>query len=466
MATQYTHHEHLGHVIFITAAAAIGGFLFGYDSSVINGAVVGIQKHFQVGSFETGFVVAIALLGSALGAWVGGGLADRWGRTRSMQVAALLFAVSSIGQMLPFAIWDLALWRIVAGFAIGMASVLGPAYIAEVAPPAYRGRLGSFQQLAIVLGIAVSQLVDYLIARLAGGDVNNLLWGLEAWQWMLGACVVPALLFLLFASTIPESPRYLVMSGRTRRAREVLAEIEGDDVNLDDRIAEIQHVLRTERVPGLKDLRGPAMGLLPIVWIGIVLSAFQQFVGINVIFYYSSVLWQSVGINQSDSLLISFSSSIINIVGTFIAISLVDKLGRRPLLLVGSAGMAISLATAAWAFSSAVGEGESVSLPDPQGAIALVAANVFVLFFALSWGVVVWVLLGEMFPNRIRAAALGVAAAAQWIANWLITVSFPALAEWNLPLTYAAYAIFAVLSFLFVSRWVRETKGRKLEEMG
>ncbi|MEV4169655.1 sugar porter family MFS transporter [Nonomuraea sp. NPDC049709] len=466
MATQYTHHEHLGHVVFITAAAAIGGFLFGYDSSVINGAVVGIQKHFQVGPVEIGFVVAIALLGSALGAWVGGGLADRLGRTRSMQVAALLFAVSSIGQMLPFAIWDLALWRVIAGFAIGMASVLGPAYIAEVAPPAYRGRLGSFQQLAIVLGIAVSQLVNYVIVRMAGDDVNNHLWLLQAWQWMLGACVVPAVFYLLFALNIPESPRYLIMSGRTSRAREVLAEVEGDDVDLDGRISEIQRVLRTERVPGLRDLRGSALGLLPIVWIGIVLSVFQQFVGINVIFYYSSVLWQSVGINQSDSLLISFSSSIINIVGTFIAISLVDKIGRRPLLLIGSAGMAIALATAAWAFSFARGEGAAVSLPDPQGAIALIGANLFVLFFALSWGVVVWVLLGEMFPNRIRAAALGVAAAAQWIANWAITVSFPALADWNLPLTYAMYALFALLSFLFVTKWVRETKGRKLEDMG
>ncbi len=466
MATQYTHNEHLGHVVFITAAAAIGGFLFGYDSSVINGAVVGIQQHFRVGAVEIGFVVDIALLGSALGAWAGGGLADRWGRTRSMQVAAILFAVSSIGQMLPFAVWDLAFWRIVAGFAIGMASVLGPAYIAEVAPPAYRGRLGSFQQLAIVLGIAVSQLVNYVIAQLAGGKVNNVLLGLEAWQWMLGACVVPALLYLLFALNIPESPRYLIMAGRTQQARQVLAEVEGDDVDLDSRISEIQNVLRTERVPGLKDLRGSALGLLPIVWIGIVLSAFQQFVGINVIFYYSSVLWQSVGINQSDSLLISFSSSIINIIGTFIAIALVDRIGRKPLLLIGSAGMAISLATAAWAFSFAGGAGEPVTLPGPQGAVALIAANLFVLFFALSWGVVVWVLLGEMFPNRIRAAALGVAAAAQWIANWLITVSFPAMSEWNLPLTYAVYALFALLSFLFVSKWVKETKGRKLEDMG
>jgi MFS transporter, SP family, sugar:H+ symporter len=466
MTTPRTHHEPLGHVVLITAAAAVGGFLFGYDSSVINGAVVGIQRYFQVGPVEIGFVVAIALLGSAVGAWAGGGMADRWGRTRSMQVAAVLFALSSIGQMLPFAIWDLALWRVVAGFAIGMASVLGPAYIAEVAPAAYRGRLGSFQQLAIVLGIAVSQLVNYVIVRLAGGAVNNPLWLLQSWQWMLGACVVPALLYLIFALNIPESPRYLVMSGRSRRAREVLAEVEGPDVDLDERISEIQHVLRTQRVPGLKDLRGKALGLLPIIWIGIVLSAFQQLVGINVIFYYSSVLWQSVGIDQSDSLLISFSSSIINIVGTFIAMALVDRIGRRPLLMIGSAGMAISLGTAAWAFSAARVADGAVSLPDPQGPVALVAANVFVLFFALSWGVVVWVLLGEMFPNRIRAAALGVAAGAQWIANWAITVSFPALGQWNLSLTYAGYAFFALVSFLFVAKWVKETKGRKLEEMG
>ncbi|MEU0567688.1 sugar porter family MFS transporter [Nonomuraea sp. NPDC005983] len=465
MAAQH-HQENLGHIVFITAAAAIGGFLFGYDSSVINGAVTGIQRYFHVGPVEIGVVVAIALLGSAAGAWVGGGLADRWGRTRTMQAAAVLFAVSSIGQMLPFALWDLAFWRVLAGIAIGMASVLGPTYIAEVAPPAYRGRLGSFQQLAIVLGIAASQLVNYVLVRLARGDVNNVVWGVRAWQWMLGACVVPALLYLLFASAIPESPRYLIASGRTAEARRVLAEVEGADVDLEARVAEIQNVLRTERVPTMKDLRGPAFGLLPIVWVGITLSAFQQFVGVNVIFYYSSVLWQSVGVTQSNSLLISFSSSVINIIGTFIAISLVDRIGRKPLLLIGSAGMAISLGTAAWAFSAARRVLGVVSLPDAQGLVALVAANVFVLFFAMSWGVVVWVLLGEMFPNRIRAAALGVAAAAQWVANWAITVSFPALAAWNLPFTYAMYAFFAVLSFVFVARRVRETKGRPLEDMG
>ncbi|GGK85595.1 sugar transporter [Planomonospora parontospora subsp. parontospora] len=461
-----TRREHLGHVVFITAAAAIGGFLFGYDSAVINGAVTGIQRHFEVGAVVTGFVVAIALLGSAVGAWIAGGLADRWGRTRTMQVAAVLFAVSSVGQALPFGIWDLAFWRVLAGAGIGMASVLGPAYIAEVAPPAYRGRLGSFQQLAIVLGIAVSQLVNYAIAQTVGGDVNNELLGIQAWQWMLGACLVPALLYLLFASVIPESPRFLVAAGRSPQARQVLAEVEAEGVDLDARVAEIEQSLRLEHRPRLRDLRGPAFGLLPIVWIGITLSVFQQFVGINVIFYYSSALWQSVGINQSDSLLISFSTSIINIVGTFIAIALVDRIGRRPLLMIGSLGMAVALAAAAWAFSAGVPRGETVTLPELQGTVALVAAHVFVLFFALSWGVVVWVLLGEMFPNRIRAAALSVAAAAQWVANWLITVSFPSLAEWSLAGAYVGYAVFAALSLVFVLVKVRETKGRRLEEMG
>ncbi|MER5319149.1 sugar porter family MFS transporter [Streptosporangium roseum] len=465
-ASSGTSSEHLGHVVFITAAAALGGFLFGYDSAVINGAVTGIQKHFRVGPVEIGVVVAIALLGSAVGAWIAGSIADRWGRTRTMQVAALLFAVSSVGQALPFAIWDLAFWRVLAGVGIGMASVIGPAYIAEVAPPAYRGRLGSFQQLAIVLGIAVSQLVNYAIAQTAGGNVNNVLFGLEAWQWMLGACLVPALLYLLFSTIIPESPRFLIAIGKTEQARLVLREVEGDKVDLDARVTEIYNLLRSERPPRIRDLRGPALGLLPIVWIGILLSVFQQFVGINVIFYYSSSLWQSVGINQSDSLLISFSTSIINIVGTFIAIALVDRIGRRPLLLIGSAGMAIALATASWAFSAGVRTGDAVRLPETQGTVALIAAHVFVLFFALSWGVVVWVLLGEMFPNRIRAAALSVAAAAQWVANWLITVSFPSLAAWSLSGAYVGYAFFAVLSFVFVLFKVKETKGRRLEEMG
>ncbi|MEU9194738.1 sugar porter family MFS transporter [Streptomyces hundungensis] len=459
----HTAPDHLGHVIFITAAAAMGGFLFGYDSSVINGAVEAIRDRYSIGSGTLAQVIAIALIGCAIGAATAGRIADRIGRIRCMQIAAALFTISAIGSALPFALWDLAFWRIIGGFAIGMASVIGPAYIAEVAPPAYRGRLGSFQQAAIVIGIAISQLVNWGILNAADGDQRGKLLGIEAWQVMLGVMVIPAVLYGLLSFAIPESPRFLISVGRDADAKKVLADVEGKDVDLDARVAEIEHAMRSEHKSSFKDLLGSKWGFLPIVWVGIGLSVFQQLVGINVAFYYSSTLWQSVGIDPSGSFFYSFTTSIINIIGTVIAMVLVDRVGRKPLALVGSIGMAIALAVEAWAFSAHLVDGK---LPNTQGVVALIAAHVFVLFFALSWGVVVWVFLGEMFPNRIRAAALGVAAAAQWIANWAITASFPSLSDWNLSGTYVIYAIFAALSIPFVLKYVKETKGKALEEMG
>lgn len=450
------------HVAMIAGAAAMGGFLFGYDSSVINGAVEAIQSHFKVGAAETGFTVAAALLGSAVGAALAGSMADYLGRIRVMQIAAVLFAVSAVGSALPFAIWDLALWRVVGGIAIGIASVIAPTYIAEVAPPAYRGRLASLQQLAIVLGIAVSQLVNYALAASAGGSARGMIGPLQAWQWMLAAAVVPAVIYYLLSLLIPESPRYLVRVGRIAKARTVLTEVEGGDVDL--RVEEIKAALGSEYKPRISDIVG-SKGLLPIVWIGMVLSAFQQLVGINVIFYYSASLWQSVGVDEGNSLLLSLFTSIVNIVGTFIAIGLVDRIGRKPLLLIGSAGMAVALGTTAFAFSHADVTGEQAALPFAWGAVALISASTFVLFFALSWGVVTWVLLGEMFPLRIRAAAMAVSTATQWIANWLVTVSFPSMRDWNLTGTYLVYTAFAVLSFVFVLRFITETKGRTLESM-
>ncbi|WP_055547291.1 sugar porter family MFS transporter [Streptomyces sp. NBRC 110028] len=455
--------DHLGHVIFITAAAAMGGFLFGYDSSVINGAVEAIRDRYDIGSAALAQVVAIALIGSAIGAATAGRIADRIGRIRVMQIAALLFTVSAVGSALPFALWDLAVWRVLGGIGIGMASVIGPAYIAEVAPPAYRGRLASFQQAAIVIGIAVSQLVNWGILNAADGDQRGTIGGIEAWQWMLGVMVIPAVLYGLLSFAIPESPRFLISVGRIDRAKEVLAEVEGEAVDLNVRVGEIEQAMRSEHKSTFKDLMGGRFGLLPVVWIGVGLSVFQQLVGINVAFYYSSTLWQSVGVDPSGSFFYSFTTSIINILGTVIAMIFVDRIGRKPLALIGSAGMAISLALVAWAFSANLVDGK---LPHGQGVVALIAAHAFVLFFALSWGVVVWVLLGEMFPNRLRAAALGVAASAQWIANWAITASFPSLSDWNLSGTYVIYTAFAALSIPFILKWVPETKGKALEEMG
>ncbi|WP_306193208.1 sugar porter family MFS transporter, partial [Streptomyces sp. MK5] len=390
------HPEHLGHVIFIAAAAAMGGFLFGYDSSVINGAVEAIRDRYDIGSAALAQVIAVALIGCAIGAATAGRIADRIGRIRCMQIAAVLFTISAVGSALPFALWDLAFWRIVGGFAIGMASVIGPAYIAEVAPPAYRGRLGSFQQAAIVVGIAISQLVNWGLLNAAGGDQRGTLMGLEAWQVMLGVMVVPAVLYGMLSFAIPESPRFLLSVGKRDRAREILAEVEGQDIDLGARVAEIEHAMTSEHKSTFKDLLGGGFFFKPIVWIGIGLSVFQQFVGINVAFYYSSTLWQSVGVDPADSFFYSFTTSIINIVGTVIAMIFVDRVGRKPLALIGSIGMAVGLALEAWAFSSHLVDGK---LPATQGWVALVAAHVFVLFFALSWGVVVWVMLGEMFPN-------------------------------------------------------------------
>jgi SP family sugar:H+ symporter-like MFS transporter len=453
------------YVVFIAAAAAMGGFLFGYDSSVINGAVTGIQKHFNVGSNQTGFAVASALLGSAVGAWFAGSLADRIGRVKVMLIAGGLFVISGILSGLAFSIVDLSIWRIVGGVGIGIASVIAPAYIAEVAPAQYRGRLGSLQQMAIVLGIFISQLINYGLGEAAHGETTSNLWGIQAWRWMLIIESVPAVIYIALALMVPESPRYLIAAGKTDQAREVLTKVEGGE-HVEDRIAEIRAVMSSEKKAGFRDLLGRSGFLLPIVVIGIGLSVFQQFVGINVIFYYSSLLWQSVGYNVSNSLLLSVSTSIVNVVGTVVAISVIDRIGRKPLALMGSFGMTISLAVVAFAFSHVDKASAVASIPKGYGTLAIVGAHVYVFFFAMSWGVVVWVLLGEMFPNKIRALALSVAASFQWLANFAISQSFPTMSRWSLSGSYIIYACFAFLSIPFILKFVKETKGKKLEDFG
>jgi sugar porter (SP) family MFS transporter len=270
----------------------------------------------------------------------------------------------------------------------------------------------------------------------------------------------------VIAWSLPESPRFLVLQGKFDEVRQIFARLwPGEDV--DRSIAEMRDSIEADKLSSKKGaLRGERFGLKPVVWVGIILSIFQQFVGINVIFYYSTTLWKSVGFDESNSLVISVITSVTNIAVTFVAIALVDKVGRRPILLAGSAGMVVSLGTMALAFSQANVVDGAPSLPGAWGPIALVAANIFVVSFGASWGPVVWVLLGEIFPTRIRARALGVAAAAQWIANFVVTVTFPALAATSLVFTYGLYAAFAALSFLFVARFVPETKGVSLEHAG
>ncbi|MBD2758889.1 sugar porter family MFS transporter [Yimella sp. cx-573] len=454
--------------IRIASVAALGGFLFGYDSAVINGAVSAIERKFDVGSASLGFAVASALLGAAAGAIYAGRLADKVGRLSVMKLAAVLFFISAFGTGFANSLWMVILFRIVGGLGVGAASVIAPAYIAEIAPATIRGRLGSLQQLAIVSGIFTSLLVDYLLAEAAGSSHDELWLGLEAWRWMFLAMAIPAVIYGLLSLTIPESPRYLIATHKIPEARKVLSLLLGQR-NLEVKIDQIQRSLTKEKKPSMADVKGPAMGLMPIVWVGIGLSVFQQFVGINVIFYYSNVLWEAVGFSEQDSFKITVITSVVNILTTLIAIATVDRVGRKPLLLVGSAGMTLSLGVMAAVFATAkvvtVDGVDTPQLGDSAGTIALIAANVFVIAFGMSWGPIVWVLLGETFPNRIRAAALSLAAGAQWVANWVITVSFPSLRDVSLGLTYGMYAVFALLSLLFVKKYVRETKGMELEDM-
>jgi MFS transporter, SP family, sugar:H+ symporter len=451
-------------VILVSVAAALGGFLFGFDTAIVNGTVDAVKSQFHISTAAIGFVVSSALLGCAVGAWFAGPIADRVGRVRVMVVAAIMFIISAIGSGLAFGPWSLVFWRVFGGLAVGAASVIAPAYIAEVAPAHLRGRLGSLQQLAIVTGIFASQIVSYLLAQSAGGAANHFAWGGEAWRWMYISAVIPALIYGLCAMRIPESPRYLVRKGRIPQAKAVIDKMIGGDS--DGKIVDIQNSLKggVDKVR-LSDLRGKTFGLLPIVWVGILLSVFQQFVGINVIFYYSSALWRSVGFSESDSLLISTITSVTNIVTTIVAISLIDRIGRKPLLLIGAVGMVITLGTMAACFSQATGSGSHVTLSGDLGKVALVAANLYVFSFGMSWGPVVWVLLGEMFNNTIRATALAVAAAAQWLANWAISTSFPSLASVGLVFAYGLYATFALLALIFVWKAVKETNGRELETM-
>ncbi len=456
----------LGHIVLITLAAAIGGFLFGFDSSVINGANGALKAHFNATDYQLAWSVSLALIGAAVGAFFAGRLADTFGRVRCMIAASGLFLVSAIGSGIPFGIPDFIVWRVIGGVGIGVASIIAPIYIAESAPAHLRGRLGSMQQFAIVIGIFVALLSNYVIVRIAGSANNVLFGGFKAWQVMFWVEVIPAALYGLAAWRLPESPRYLVHKGRIEDAKRVLAKINPEGV--DKEIEIIHETFRNERPSKFSDLLdkiGDKVRITPILWAGLGLAILQQLVGINVIFYYGTMLWQSVGFGESDAFLTSVISSAINLIMTVAAILLIDKIGRKPLLLIGSIGMAVTLSTLTVCFMNAGADG---SLPGAAGVIALIAANLYITFFAVSWGPVMWVMLGEMFNNRIRTVAIAICGLAQWGANFIVTWSFPVLTGKQgigVGPTYAIYSFFAIFSIFFVAKFIKETKGKELEDM-
>ena len=455
-----------GFVVFIACIAAIGGFLFGFDSGVINGTVNAIQDEFNSSNVGTGISIASMLLGCAFGALTSGAVADKIGRKPSMILASILFLASAIGSGASNSVPFFVVARILGGVAVGAASVLAPAYIAEVSPAKFRGRLASLQQLAIVIGLFMAFLSNYVIASLSGGASEEWLLTFEAWRWMFWVECIPALVFGIGATIAPESPRYLVGQTRYKDARNVISKIQ--DINIDEKVEDIRSSLQTEEKPRYRDVLQPGKyNLRLIVWLGIGLSVFQQFVGINVIFYYGEVLWRSAGFTESHALLINVISGAVNVGSTLIAISLVDKIGRKPLLITGSVGMTVMLFLVAIVFASAgVDETGNLSLSQTKGTLALLGANIYIFFFAISWGPVVWVMLGEMFNNRYRGAALGIAAGVQWIANFAVTMTFPImLGTIGLAGAYGFYAAFALISIFFVRFLIPETKGRSLESI-
>jgi len=453
------------YVTVLCSVAALGGFLFGFDSGVINGAVDALAHAFGTRAATTGVAVASVLLGCALGAFVAGTLADRHGRRPTMLLTSVLFLGSAVATGLAGSAAVFMASRLVGGLAIGAASVLAPMYISEVAPPHVRGRLASLQQMAIVMGLFGAFLSNDVIARVAGGARATFWLGAPAWRWMFWMETVPSIAFLAGALLIPESPRFLVAHGRRHDARRVFARIGGDAEAL---VRQVEQSLHGEHRPSVSDLivRGTRR-LAPVVGIGMGLAAFQQLVGINIIFYYGEVLWRSAGATEQWALRINLLTGLVNILATIPAIALIDRAGRKPLLLIGSSGMAVTLGVLAVVFAtSGIGADGRPLLSHAAAVTGLAAANLYVVAFAMSWGPVMWVLLGEMFPNQMRGAALAVSGATNWTTNFVVTVTFlPLLNTVGLGGAYALYALAAVLSLPFVWVLVRETRGKTLEQM-
>lgn len=466
MTSQTAAQVNLPLIAAIVGVATIGGFMFGYDSGAINGTQDGLKTTFNLSEGKLGLTVSALLPGCAAGAFLAGRLADIWGRRKVMLVAAILFILTALASGAAGSASIMAFARFFAGAAVGAASVLSPAYISEVTPANIRGRLSSVQQVMIIAGLTGAFFANYFLAQAAGSSTGDFWLGYAAWRWMFWVQAIPAVLFLVTLLFIPESPRYLVAKGRDAEAESVMARLFGPAA-AKTKVQEIKASLAGDHEPKLSDLNDPKTGKWRrIVWVGIGLATFQQLVGINVVFYYGAVLWQAVGFSETDSLKINILSGVLSIAACLAAIGLIDKIGRKPLLLIGSIGMAITLAILTLCFASGSFADGKLVLSDDVGTMALIAANAYVVFFNFSWGPVMWVMLGEMFPNQIRGSGLAVAGAAQWLANFAISMSFPWLAKnIGLPVTYGFYAACAFLSILFVLKMVHETKGTELEAM-
>jgi MFS transporter, SP family, sugar:H+ symporter len=448
------------YVTLVAVAAAVGGFLYGGDTSALNGAIPGIVPSLRLTSGEVGFVAAIGLLGCAAGAWFAAPLAARLGRTRAMGIAAACIAAGSLGGSVSGALAPLGLSRVLAGLGIGAASAVVPSYITEISPTRMRGRLGSMWQFAIVFGQLAGLLGSWALTAAAGGEEGPLV-GVAAWRWMFGTVAVASLLYVLVTRGLPASPNDLMRQGGEAAARSLLERFDPEE-NVDARVTAISAGPARPTTPALRDLKGSSAGLKPIVWVGIALAVFQQLLGISVVKTYSNALWQAVGFGTNATFAISIATAGVSVVATVVAIGIVDRLPRRLMLGVGALVSALALGVLAWAFSQAVPGAAGETLDPVTGTVALVAMNLFALAFGITWGPVMWLMLGELFDGNLRVTAVAVATALNWMFNWVVTRTFPLLAAEGLGLAYAIYAVFGLLAALFVWKVLPETRDRAL----
>lgn len=446
------------YIIAITLVATLGGLLFGYDTAVISGAEKSVQAYLIDGlglsSWVHGATISSALIGCIIGGGLSGLLSKRFGRKRSLMFAAALFFLSALGsgnpEFLFFTkgeptmglLYLFNFYRIIGGIGVGLASAVVPMYIGEIAPADIRGRLVSINQFAIIFGMLVVYFVNWGIA-----NGQTLEWiNTVGWRRMFTSEAIPAGIFGVLLFFVPETPRYLALNHKDDEALAILTKINGKERALQI----LQDIKGTVQKSSAKLF---AYGKVIIV-IGILLSVFQQFVGINVALYYAPRIFESMGAEKDASMLQTVVMGLVNVIFTVVAILTVDKWGRKPLLMVGSVGMAIGMfAIGALAFMKVI------------GISTLVFIIIYTASFMMSWGPITWVLISEIFPNKIRGKAVAIAVAAQWAANYFISSTYPAMMEFSSGMTYCFYGAMSVLSFFFVWKMVPETKGKTLEEM-
>jgi MFS transporter, SP family, galactose:H+ symporter len=436
--------KHTGFVTVVSAVSALAGLLFGYDTGVISGARLFFRDDFQLTTQQDERVVGAALLGCVIGAAIGGKLADLFGRRKVLIWVAVLFILGAIGTALAQGPQLLSVGRVVVGIAIGIASFTAPLYISEISPANVRGTLVSLNQLMITIGIVCSYLADYALADA------------RAWRWMFGVAAIPAAIMLIGLLFVPESPRWYMRQGRREVARTVLSRIRaGADVDVE--IAEIESSLNKQE-GSWRELLSPA--LRPALIIGIGLAAFQQFTGINTVIYYAPTIFQIAGLkSNSVAILATAGVGVVNVLMTVVALWLLDRAGRRALLLWGIVGMVICLGVLGFAFVSP-------NLTQVLAPVAVVSVMMYVACFAISLGPVFWLMISEIYPLKIRGRAMGVATVSNWGSNMIVALTFLSLLEWlGHAWTFWVYALVGVAAWVFVYKLVPETKGKTLEEI-